>query len=280
MPQSFGMKGRLRMERKDLIEIVKSLLAESGKKLEKNGELAALAGWVNEKFLENFERAINSYFNGAQEAKIKLAWIDKSPLAIIKSGPNKGVNCELADVAVIRQYIDNGEFRDGQLLLLQAKSSNNYKKYYASEDNRDNTKREFSFLASWPEFDLKRWSGSKEKIVESFNVGSQQKDSMGWFAVTAHDPTSVPGKEQDRWLCAPPQVLKLCDINLADVLVHVALQSQLHIDRNGQKSFYELGRTFNAKELSDGGPQNWTDLAFKIIEWSATSCMPPSLSGC
>lgn len=267
---------------------ISQLLQSSCKSVSETGELAALAGWVNENFLRQFQTLLNQQVVSGNHIHIKLAWIDKSPIATPTSGNQLDQNMELADVAIIRLHVNKGKLmHSGLMALIQAKTTTKNPPYTPSADNRKNTKKEYDFLNSWPPFTLRQWSGSTAgTLTYNINKGLSQSDVQqeisrrGWFCVAPHNPKMKENWHSPPWDTSPwwctSATAEDCDVSLSEALLQCVLRNEC-VDWNGKKSNY-IGAQFSI--LDDWhSDTTWSGLAHQIAAWALDSDLPPSLFG-
>lgn len=275
---------------KILAEINANLKHACGK-VTKVGELPALAGWVNQNFLDQLQKSIAQGLVAGNQIHLKLGWIDKSPIAYPTEGATENMGGEIADVALIRLFSNKkmNKVLRGRMLLIQAKTADK-SPYDPFLDNSVNTIKECELMANWPEFNLSQWSASSEvtgpyRVLDDLDPSDKASTilSMNWFAVTAHDPKAKsawakPSLSDSPWWTTPPDKGGELDIPLANVLLEFILQDSIKMQRDGKDVSVNVGREF-AIRSSWPTDYSWSDLAHQIAAWAAASMLPPSLFG-
>ena len=249
-----------------------------------NGELHAMAGWVNQPCLDDLNQAISKYLVSGNKIRFVLAWIDKSPIAEYQpGGAGALVSGELADAAIIRLHVHSSGTaisQAGRMLLLQAKATKSNPPFVPSAIASGATPKEWAFMTSWPPFTLRAWGGSGPSHV-SFDVmqGVAPADrvekicQMSWFGVAPFYPAAkkqwaISPYASSPWWTAPPELGRHCDVALSKLLLKVALAAVPidPLDNDG-----EAGRAFRfavpaAVPPPIAAPLDWDHLANKIIE--------------
>jgi hypothetical protein len=130
--------------------------------VEDNGELAAMAGWVNTPCLKDLNRVFKKWSVDGNTIEFKLAWIDKSPIATyVPQGQTAAVSGELADLAIIRLHLNRQQLmQNGYMLLLKAKAAKSGPPFVPSTNCAGQTPKEWKFMTSWPPFTLRTWAAS------------------------------------------------------------------------------------------------------------------------
>lgn len=236
-----------------------------------SGELSALASWVNKSFLRQLEIIVNGYLVDGNKISLRLAWIDKSPIAYLDKNNFDKPGVEIADVALFHVLLPRYGLARARMFLLQAKAADGIP-YFPSSDHRENTEKELELLSDWPVFKLKQWSASGQ-MLGPFSVLDKKSDvseiqSIAWFSASSLRVDSLNGVCSP-WWCTPPIPNVNQNISLGVLLADFITNQQVDVpaDANGALHQITIGKYFG--EVSD-----WTKLCEQIIVWSAKSTLP------
>lgn len=166
-----------------------------------------------------------------EDIEVKLAWIDKRPLAKLARHTKR---VELGDAAIF--YLDRLRCRDritwrpARALILQAKVAKERGQLAApavpvnpTRPARDSsTAREFDLLSSWSTFDLYATSGSKNALATGITAApTSLPPGNGWYMAA---PWTRPDADAKRawaspWMCAPAVMAAPCITTLGQLLL-------------------------------------------------------------
>jgi hypothetical protein len=167
----------------------------------------------------------------SERLDIKVAWIDKRPLAALEG---RSWKVELGDAAVF--FFDVLEYGGGKMnqrqsraLLLQAKAASQSRQMekpsvpvnppHPPPDN--STAHELELLSQWGKFDLYATSGNKEPAARGIAVKPKTlPPPYGWYMAT---PQRRPRRGEraawaSPWMCAPAVSGAPCDLSLGKLL--------------------------------------------------------------
>lgn len=259
-----------------------------------NGELAAMAGWVNSLCLNDLNGILANYIKPPNAIRFRLAWIDKSPIATYTyPGTTGSLSGELADAAIVRLHVHrNKVMLKGSMLLLQAKASKDAPPFIPSQVCTGMTPKEWAFMASWPPFDLKAWGASGNSVgsydpMDGIPLSDRQAvmQEMAWFGVAPFyvankNGWDLPPYDKCPWWTGPPVPGQACDTELSKLLLKVALVSNSSLLGTHASL---AGRAFTVAssppallppKVSIAGalpPQSWDDLCNEIIRLAAAN---------
>jgi hypothetical protein len=225
-----------------------------------------------------------------EDLEIRLAWIDKRPLAKIPTNPRR---VELGDAAIfffdLFQVAGTNRYRQSRALILQAKAAK--EKSQVAQPTvpvnptkprpTSSTARELELLSRWDRFDLYKTSGSRDPIVCGISVGPTKfPPANGWYMAT---PKRRPADTEraawkSPWMCAPATDGAPCDVTFGNLLLAFLTASPL----NGvNSSLPEVGADFkfDPHYLSAPRGNDWERLCMEILRLCPQSSLPKSLFG-
>jgi len=259
------------------------------------GELSQLAKLFGKKGLPNELVGVlrpslrhGPYYR--EELEIKLAWIDKRPLAELAAHSKR---VELGDAAFF--YFEQLRHRSqvahqfARALIVQAK--------VAKEENQiarpivpvnparpaadSSTARELDLLSRWDPFDLYATSASIDAMVTGIAIAPDPlPPAHAWYMAT---PKRHPKKAQTAiwkspWMCGPAEYGAVCSFTLGALLrafltfAYPAPKGELPI---------EAGASFNfsVSELQKPSGRGWDRLCIELLRLCPSNQFPRSLFG-
>lgn len=244
-------------------------------KVQKDGELWALSGWVNSACLGDVNKELAKYIHPDNEIRFRLAWIDRSPIVrCVPSGLPIPEDGEIADVVIIRLHVFKQTLAStGYMFFVQAKADDNLP-YIPSQSSSGRTQREFKFMRSWPPFTLDAWSRSTRSAIQydvmnGINNPQAMMREMSWFAVAPYSPKAktdwaLPQYSSSPWWAGPPEPGRACNVALSKVLLKMALRSG-NLDQTDKDGHIGRGFQFSRPATAPGVGRTWDDLAEDII---------------
>jgi hypothetical protein len=226
-----------------------------------------------------------------EELEIKLAWIDKRPLAKLK---NETSRVELGDAAIFffdiakvgQRYLYN---REARALLLQAKVAKEKRQIAqpvvpvnpSVPPTSSSTARELALMSSWAQFDLYAASGSTEPVVRNISVAQAKRPPPnGWYMAT---PKIQPDARDaaawtSPWMCAPSASGSRCTVTFGSLLWHFLTASTF---TNRTIRLPEAGVNFNfdPQYLANPSGNGWDRLCIEILRLCRRNNLPRSLFG-
>jgi hypothetical protein len=221
-----------------------------------------------------------------EKLEIKLAWIDKRPLAKLAQFTKR---VELGDAVVF--YFDQlrtpqkRTYRQARALILQAK--------VAKEKNQiscptvpinpgqpspsSTTMRELTLLSNWTSFDLYKASASRAPIIERIVVSpSSAPPSNGWYMAT---PKTQPSAQlmsawTSPWMCAPAHPGTQCSVTFGGLIWAFLTCSKLP-----DPALPAVGEDFHFDLPLKPSGQDWSRLCNEILRLCPSNQLPPSLFG-
>lgn len=213
---------------------VDDLTRRFGERTRAYGELKQLSKLFGQGYL----RALHWEMTGGLIARggpgailqIKLAWIDKIPLA---KPTTKTKKTELGDAVLfaIEEHRIAGQphpiSRRARAVLLQAKVTQRYgqikKPTVPISPMRGSTKNEFELLSGWPEFDLYKTSGNKTALATAINLNAAgvTPRPFGWYLGAPRSnqiPSNVAATWPSWWMLGPPIQNDDCDVSFGTFL--------------------------------------------------------------
>jgi len=225
-----------------------------------------------------------------EELEIKLAWIDKRPLAKLA---NHSKRVELGDAAFFffEQLANHGVSipQYGRALIMQAKVAKDMNQIASpsvpvnpvrpSPDS--STARELDLLSKWDTFDLYATSGSRDAIVTGISVApASLPPAHGWYMATPrrHPAGSQASAWKSPWMCAPAEAGVACAFTLGEVLrsffafSYAAPMGNLPI---------EVGANIDPdpSNLQNPSGQGWERLGVELLRLCPKNQLPRSLFG-
>jgi hypothetical protein len=168
----------------------------------------------------------------SEELEIKLAWIDKRPLALLKTETSR---VELGDAAIFFFDVHRTKYqtyyREARALVLQAKVAKEKRQIAQPEvpvnpstpPVSSSTARELVLLSNWEQFDLYATSGSQRPIARNISVApAKRPPANGWYMATpkiqpiARDALAWTSP----WMCAPSAGGSPCVVTFGSLLWH------------------------------------------------------------
>jgi hypothetical protein len=190
-----------------------------------------------------------------EDLEIRLAWIDKRPLAKLETNPRR---VELGDAAIfffdVLQNAKTKWYPQSCAVILQAKAAKEKRQIERPSvpvnptmpRPLSSTARELALLSTWGRFDLYEASGTRDPTVRGISVAPPRfPPANGWYMAT---PKSRPrGAEiqawKSPWMCAPAANGSLCNVTLGNLILAFLTSSTV----NGTGSFLpEVGTILNS----------------------------------
>lgn len=214
---------------------IDELTRRHGLALATAGELKQLGGLFHWKYLADLHallmQAIPSSPGIKRELTMRLAWIDKIPLADVKGVPSK---TELGDAALfaVERFVSPAGTLSGppkaRAALLQAKVARSGQQqanpFVPVQPMQGSTKREFDLLSKWPTFDLYKSSRSQTPIAEKIDLRGSAQGTLpyGWY-IAAPRVSRRPGPMvlpswSSWWMAAPSDQQLRCNISFGTLL--------------------------------------------------------------
>lgn len=169
----------------------------------------------------------------SQEFTIRLAWIDKIPLAKVDGVASK---TELGDAVLfaIERFVSPEGMQMGEprarAVLLQAKVADNpdriARPLVPVQQMANSTEREYDLLSGWPKFDLYKASRSKGLLATGIDLRGSISGTLGygWYIVAPRVPANRKPNELPKWeswwMGAPAQLNRCCDVSFGTLLRH------------------------------------------------------------
>lgn len=222
-----------------------------------------------------------------EEVEVKLAWIDKRPLAKLARHTKR---VELGDAAIF--YLDRLRFKDrinwrpARALILQAKVAKEREQLAApavpvnpTKPARDSsTAREFDLLSSWGTFDLYATSGSKDAIATAITVApASLPPGNGWYMAaprTRPDPDTRAAWVSP-WMCAPALMAAPCATTLGQLLLAFLRSDEIGA---GLPSAGEEFR-FHPDALKKPQGSDWQRVCIEVLRLCPKYRLPKALFG-
>jgi hypothetical protein len=220
-----------------------------------------------------------------EELEIKLAWIDKRPLAKLEAYTKRG---ELGDAAIF--FFDLAQsgktrYRQARALILQAKVAEEAKQLAhptvpvnpTNPSKTSSTARELALLSKWDRFDLYKASRSRVPIADRIAIISSTTPSPnGWYMATPKKQPN-PGTMaawKCPWMCAPAEKGSSCNVTFGNLL-------WAFLSSNLVNSTYEVGANFNfdPEYLIHPQGRDWTRLCIELLRLCPENDLPQSLFG-
>lgn len=225
-----------------------------------------------------------------EELEIKLAWIDKRPLAKLATQSKRG---ELGDAAFFYFEVfqtDRGiSHRQARALIMQAKVAKEASQIAApavpvnpsKPSSQSSTAREFELLSQWGQFDLYKTSGSKTAIVSGISVSpSSLPPAHGWYMATprVHPKGALAKAWQAPWMCGPAGINAPCEVTLGELLRSFFSFEAVTV---GTGAVPEAGVNFRFDPSYMKTPigNDWGRLCVEILRLCPTNQLPASLFG-
>jgi hypothetical protein len=226
-----------------------------------------------------------------EELEIKLAWIDKRPLAKLKTETSR---VELGDAAIFffdivkvgKRYLYN---REARALVLQAKVAKEKRQIAqplvpvnpGAPPASSSTARELALLSNWAQFDLYATSGSIEPIVRDISVAQAKRPPPnGWYMATPKIQPDAPDAAAwtSPWMCAPSASGSPCTVTLGSLLWHFLTASAF---ANSKVPLPEAGVNFKFDPQYFASPRGngWDRLCVEILRLCPKNNLPQSLFG-
>jgi hypothetical protein len=225
-----------------------------------------------------------------EDLEIRLAWIDKRPLAKLETNPRR---VELGDAAIfffdVLQNAKTKWYPQSCAVILQAKAAKEKRQIERPSvpvnptmpRPLSSTARELALLSTWGRFDLYEASGTRDPTVRGISVAPPRfPPANGWYMAT---PKSRPrGAEiqawKSPWMCAPAANGSLCNVTLGNLILAFLTSSTV----NGTGSFLpEVGTNFkfDPTYLSVPRGNDWDRLCIEILRLCPRNRLPQSLFG-
>jgi hypothetical protein len=225
-----------------------------------------------------------------EDLEIRLAWIDKRPLAKLETNPRR---VELGDAAIfffdLLQYAKIKRYLQSRAVILQAKAAKEKKQLArpavpvnpTMPRAMSSTARELELLSTWGKFDLFKASGSRAPIARSISVApAGLPPANGWYMAT---PKSRPrGAEihawKSPWMCGPAAHGSLCNVTLGNLILTFLTSSMIN---GGGSSLPEVGTNFkfDPQYLSMPRGNDWDRLCIEILRLCPKNRLPQALFG-
>lgn len=224
-----------------------------------------------------------------EELEVSIAWIDKRPLAKLKTHSGR---VELGDAAFFFFDILQHKktiYRQARAVILQAKIAREKGQIVrptvpvnpGKPKPTSSTAHELELLSAWKSFDLYATSGSRTAIVRDISVAPvTSPPANGWFMAT---PKIQPGKAASStwispWMCGPASAGTVCNLTIGN-LIYALLTSS--IPTAGAYPFPEVGAdfSFDPKYLLSPHGNNWDRLCIELLRLCPKNKLPPSVFG-
>ncbi len=225
----------------------------------RSGELKQLARLFGKGYLEALHAVLSETLlqseRMSQELTIRLAWIDKIPLAEVDGFASK---TELGDAVLfsIRRVVSPaGDYYGkpaARAVLLQAKVADNYKRISRPlvpvQPMEGSTQREFELLSRWPRFNLFKASRSEKPLASGVDLRGAERGLLpyGWYIVAPRVSKRVEKGDLPAWtswwMGAPAMLDRSCDITFGTLLGTFLTGRKLPAAGN-----LEVGRPFSCE---------------------------------
>lgn len=225
-----------------------------------------------------------------EELEIKLAWIDKRPLAKLANQPKRG---ELGDAAFfyfeILQHNGKASHQQARALIMQAKVAKEPKQIASptvpvnpsNPSPNSSTAREIDLMSQWRTFDLYKTSRSRSAIVKGVSIAPQSRPpAHGWYMATPgkHPKGSQAKAWESPWMCGPAAMGAPCAVTLGELL-----RSFFTFDTvtAGCNALPEAGATFkfDPSYMTTPVGNGWDRLCVEILRLCPNNQLPKSLFG-
>lgn len=224
------------------------------------------------------------------DLEIKVAWIDKRPLAKPVNQSKRG---ELGDAAFF--YIEFLQNRGklvalgARALIMQAKAAKEAKQMAgptvpvnpSRPSPGSSTERELSLLSRWETFDLFATSASKKPIAEDISVMPPTlPPAYGWYMATPRRHPEVPVAKAwaSPWMCGPAEPNASCVVTLGQLLTSFFTFAA---HAGGGTNLPAAGENFKFDQTHMTEPvgNGWDRLCVEILRLCPNYQLPQSLFG-
>jgi len=257
------------------------------------GELKQLSTLFGPTYLKALRHLLQRSFvqtRGARyDVTIRLAWIDKIPLADIASEPER---TELGDAVLFafdELVLPNGKgpgITRARATLLQAKVTQTLnqitKPTVPISPMKGSTKKEFDLLSKWPRFDLFKASNSDVALAQDVDLRGKKAGTLpfGWYVAAPRLKSSAKKADTSHWkswwMAGPPILGQACDVTFGGLLQAFFAETPLPHAGN-----LEVGATFCCKSYPPAPDllEDWDRVCAEIIALVESSKAPQSLFG-
>ncbi|MBR9973339.1 hypothetical protein [Magnetospirillum sulfuroxidans] len=262
------------------------------------GELKQLSTLFGKSYLRELQGLLQGSFTqnpGVQfEVTIRLAWIDKIPLAAIASKlaaiASKTERTELGDAVLFafdELVLSDGtraDITNARAVLLQAKVAKEKSQIVAPKvpisAMAGSTKKEFDLLSMWPVFDLFKASKSATPLAQSIDLRGPKLGTLpyGWYIAAPRIESGAKSPAATHWtswwMAGPPILNHTCDLTFGAFLQ--AFFSGAKVPSSGN---IEVGASFQCKGYPPS-PTNltgWDRICAEIIAIVENSEAPQSI---
>lgn len=273
---------------------IDTLTWNHGKRTKREGELKQLSTLFGDRYLRALHRIITAGLISARGPKavltIKLAWIDKIPVAASTSLSKR---TELGDAVLfaieetkVRQGVGPGPMR-ARAVILQAKVTRDERQIRTPTvpiaPLSGSTARELTLLSRWPRFDLYKTANSGRAVAIGIQLqSSRSPPPFGWFLAAARGarlPASIRHVWQSWWMLGPPDQGHPCDVSFGRFLRAFVSGQQLASTRG----IFDAGASFQCPAYPPPtfGASDWDRVCAEIIRIVEDPGMraPPSVFG-
>ena len=225
-----------------------------------------------------------------EDLEIRLAWIDKRPLAKLATNPRR---VELGDAAIfffdLFQTSGGNDYRQSRALMLQAKAAKETSQIArpvvpvnpTRPRATSSTARELELLSRWDRFDLYKTSGSRDPIVRGISAAPRKlPPANGWYMATLKRRPSNAERAawKSPWMCAPAANGAPCAVTFGSLLLAFLTAFEV----NGANfALPEVGADFkfDPQYLLTPRGDDWDRLCIEILRLCQQHRLPQSLFG-
>jgi len=257
------------------------------------GELKQLSTLFGPAYLKALRNLLQGSFVQTRglryDVTIRLAWIDKIPLADIVSEPER---TELGDAVLFA--FDELILPDGKgpgitrarATLLQAKVTQTLdriaKPTIPISPLKGSTKKEFDLLSRWPRFDLFKASNSDVALAQNIDLRGNKAGTLpyGWYVAAPRLKSSAKKVDTSHWtswwMAGPPILGQACDVTFGGLLQAFFAETPLP-----QAGNLEVGAPFCCKSYPPPPDllADWDRICAEIIAIVESSNAPQSIFG-